>query len=261
MSPSPVFSSDLTLPYSAINATGRIKADWLLNAFQDAASVQCHQFGVSGFDMAPKGLKWVVSQYDIRIHSHLPWLSGLRLRTWRAPWKNLYEVRQFSITAGGEKPFASATGIWILIRSGSGKPVRLSPHLPDAMMQNPADPPELNRISSPLGICHHEIPIQAGFLDLDLNQHVNNCVYLRWAINSLPEPYCFEFAPVRCRVAYLREGFLEDRLVSRIRLSFSGDRLSTRHAIVNSAREQELARIDIDWDRLPPSKGSVSHGN
>ena len=259
MTPSDRFTTTFALPYSAINANGRIKADWLLNLFQDAASHQCRQFGISGFDMAKKGLKWVVSQYDIRIHDHAPWLSELSLSTWRAPWKNLYEVRRFEVTGGGQ-PLISATGIWILIKAANGKPVRLSSHLPEHLMQIQAKAPERLRIHAPLTDFHHETPIQVRFLDIDLNQHVNNREFLRWAVESLPEPHCFSFTPVRCKIVYLKEGLFGQHLVSRVRVAFTETGLQTEHAIVNPEKQLELARISISWASLTESNTRHTYG-
>ncbi|MEH0021087.1 MAG: acyl-ACP thioesterase domain-containing protein [Desulfobacter sp.] len=262
MQPTDVFSRNLTLPYSAINANGKIKADWLLNIFQDAASHQCHQFGVSGFDMVKKQLKWVVAQYQIRIHDQRQWLAPVRLDTWRAPWKNLYEVRQFSLVAQDETPLVTATGIWILIRAANGKPVRLTPHMPQALMQSPApDTPLLVKPSGEFDDYHHETSVRVRFLDLDLNQHVNNRVYLRWAVEALPEPHCFAYTPARCTVSYLREGLYGHTLLNRIRLNFTDAGLSTAHAIIHKDTMKMLARISIEWDKIQPLEGLAPHGS
>ncbi len=245
-----LFATDLALPYSAINANGKIKADWLLNIFQDAASHQCNTFGISGFDMAKKQLKWVVAQYDIHIHDHVDWLSPVRLTTSRAPWKNLYEVRHFSLTSKDGTSLVTASGIWILIKATTGKPVRLKPNLPSALMQISASEPKLFKPPRDFGDFHHETRIQVGFLDLDLNQHVNNRVYLRWAVESLPEPHCFDYTPVQCRVAYLKEGLYGHSILSRIRLEFTPTGLITTHTILNKTTEVELARLSLTWEKI-----------
>ncbi len=251
---SDLFSTDITLPYSAINANGKIKADWLLNIFQDAASHQCHSLGISGFDMAKKRLKWVVSQYEIHIHDHVDWLTPVRLTTSRAPWKNLYEVRKFSLTSEDGASLVTAIGIWILIKADTGKPVRLKPHLPEALMQTTAQEPKLFKPSGEFGEFHHETLIQVGFLDLDLNQHVNNRVYLRWAVESLPEPYCFDYTPVQCTVSYLKAGLYGHTILNRIRLEFTQTGLTTHHTILNEATMEELARLSLNWEKLSLAK-------
>ncbi|WDP88612.1 MAG: hypothetical protein HUN04_02180 [Desulfobacter sp.] len=258
MNKASVFSAPLILPYSAINANGRVKADWLLNVFQDISSQQCSHLGISGFDMAKKQLKWVVAQYRIQIHDAFKWLMPLTLNTWRAPWKNLYEIRQFTLvpeTPPGEEPLpplVTATGIWILIRAESGKPVRLAPHMPAGLLDTPAD--RAPRIEKPARFdeYHHETTFPVRFLDLDLNQHVNNRVYLRWAVETLPEPYCFEYAPARCTVVYKKEGLFGDRILSRIHMDLSGPGLRTEHAIIRQETGEELARLMLEWTKISP---------
>jgi len=251
-----VFSTRLTLPYSAVNANGRVNADWLLNAFQDAAFQQCHALGISGFDMAKKKLKWVVAQYRINIHDAFHGMMPLILKTWRAPWKNLYEIRQFSLGSEQGCPLVTATSVWILIRSENGKPVRLSPHMPPTLMQEPAQTgPDLIRPAdfddfSDFDQFQHETCFPVSFLDLDLNQHVNNRVYLRWAVESLPEPYCFEYTPMKCRVVYRREGLFGDQIQSRVKMILSDARLSTEHSILRQTTGEELARISLEWKKI-----------
>ena len=256
-----MFSTDLPVPYSAINSNGKIKADWLLNIFQDAASHQCHTFGISGYDMAKKQLKWVVAQYDIHIQDHVDLFSPVKLTTSRAPWKNLYEVRQFFLTSKDGSSLVTASGIWILIKAANGKPVRLKPHMPDELMQTTASEPERFKPSGDFGEFHHETRTQVRFLDLDLNQHVNNRVYLRWAVESLPEPHCFDYTPVQCRVSYLREGLYGHTIISRIRLKFTQTGLTTHHTIFNETTKTELARLFLKWARITPIKGLPSHGS
>ncbi|MCG8685550.1 MAG: thioesterase [Desulfobacterales bacterium] len=260
------FSCDITLPYSAINANGRVKADWLLNAFQDAAFNQCYKLDISGFQMAEKQLKWVMAQYRIRIHKQIDWLVPLTLKTWRAPLKNLYEIRRYALvpqTASNNttpsKPLVTATSVWILIKASNGRPVRLSPNMPPHLMTEEAEPCELIKPSKDFGGAHHEMKFPVKFLDLDLNQHVNNRVYLTWAVESLPEPYCFDYAPYQCDVVYLKEGFFNDRILSRIRLEFEKSKLTSDHAIVNESTGEELARLTIRWEKIAPEGPFGNH--
>lgn len=247
-----IFTINLTLPYSAVNANGRVKADWLLNIFQDAASQQCHTLNISSFDMAKKQLKWVVAQYQITMHRPIEMMQPLTLKTWRAPWKNLYEIRQFSLGPEQAPPMVTATSVWILIKAKSGKPVRLGPHMPPFLMQEPAaQPPDLIRPGN-FGEFHHETRFPVRFLDLDLNQHVNNRVYLGWAIESLPEPYCFEYSPIECKVVYRKEGLFGDQIQSRVQMTLVDDQLSTKHSILRQATGEELARINLEWKKISP---------
>ncbi|MCA1787917.1 MAG: hypothetical protein LC657_18240, partial [Desulfobacteraceae bacterium] len=116
-----VFTQKMTLPYSAMGANGHIRIDRILNLFQDIAGIHAHQLGISGFDLAKKNVKWVISRYQIRVHDILKWPQPFELKTWRLPWKNLYELRQFAIVDKEGTTFISALGIWIMINAMNAK--------------------------------------------------------------------------------------------------------------------------------------------
>lgn len=251
-----IFSQTFNLPYSALTIGGRVKMDWLLNVFQDAASTQCHAQGVSGFDMAEKDLKWVVAQYRIQIHKPIDWLTPLVVQTWRAPWKNLYEVRQFRLVAEQEHalenpcPLVTASSIWILIKAANNRPVRLSPNMPSALMKAPVqEPVELIKPDADFAYVDHECSFPVHFLDLDLNEHVNNRVYVRWAVESLPGTLNFEYTPVKCDVIYQKEALAGDTVQSRISMNFEKDLLFTDHVIVRHTSNENLAHLMLTWKK------------
>ena len=254
-----IFSQKFNLPYSALTIGGRVKMDWFLNIFQDAASAQCHAQGISAFDMAKKDLKWVVSQYRIQIHKSIDWMTPLVVQTWRAPWKDLYEVRQFRLMAEQEQalenptPLVTASSIWILIKAANNRPVRLAPNMPASLMTCPAqEPAKRIKPSSDLTHVDHECSFPVHFLDLDLNEHVNNPVYVRWAVESLPDTLNFEYTPVSCDVIYQKEALAADTVQSRISLNFENNLLFTDHVIVRHASQENLAHLMISWEKTGP---------
>ena len=256
-----IFTHKFFLPYSAMTVGGRVKMDWLLNIFQDAASTQCHTMGVSGFDMAEKQLKWVVVQYRIRIHQPFDWMTPLVLKTWRSPFKNLYEVRQFTLHGQdkngreNEALLVSATSIWILIKAANNRPVRLTPNMPAALMQCESEPVELFKPKQGLDRIDHECRFPVHFLDLDLNEHVNNRVYIRWAVESLPGTLNFEYNPVACDVVYQKEALAGDSIQSQVSMEFSGNTLTTNHAIKRPASGDKLAHLILTWKKN--AQGSI----
>jgi len=244
-----VFSQKSQLPYSAIGAGGQVKIDRILNMFQDAASQQCNQLGISGLDMAKKQLKWVMSRYQIQIHKNPQWLEPLELKTWRSPWKNLYELRYFSIVNQKQEELISALGIWILVKAENSKPVRLSPHLPKYLMTPTQSCPELEKNDHDLDVFDHESEFKIRAHDMDLNQHVNNTVYVQWAMESMPLNLLNEFNPVNCTVSFLKESFYPDKIVSKVKIDFFPDTLITRHSIFQISSTLKLANLTMTWKK------------
>ncbi len=143
MSVNPIFSQEQFLPYSVMGASNHVRMDRLLSLFQDAAGIHAHQMGVSGFDLAKKQLKWVISRYQIRVIHPLTWPGPYDLRTWRFPWKNLYEIREFEIVSSEGALCIRALSVWVMVKAENTRPVRLAPHMPPALMERSGPPPDL----------------------------------------------------------------------------------------------------------------------
>jgi len=249
MNLAPIFSQKLQLPYSAIGANGQVRIDRLLILFQDAAAQHCDQLKISGFDMAKKQLKWVVSRYQAQIHRNPEWMEPLEIQTWRAPWKNLYELRQLSIVNQAKEELISALGIWILVKASNSKPVRLIPHLPKALLK-PADScPELIKNDHDLTDYDHESEFEIRVLDLDLNQHVNNTIYAQWAIEALPPEILLKFSPTDCTVSFLKESFFPGTILSCVKIEHHPDTLTTRHSIFLKTTMIKLANLTMKWKK------------
>lgn len=247
MESNPVFERMIELPYSALGAAGKVKMDGLLNLFQDAASSHCHRLGISGSDLATMDLKWVISRYQVEILEDLSLFSPLVLKTRRCPWKNLYELRRFSISDPKGKKLVRALGIWVMIKKTNAKPVRLPFHMPGQLMAVSSEPPDLwENDPHPYGY-DYQTRFKIRYHDLDPNQHVNNSVYVKWALEALPAPYIFEYSP-RCMViSFVKESFYPDNIISRIHIEPGVDHLTSFHSIIHARDKSRLATLTVQW--------------
>jgi medium-chain acyl-[acyl-carrier-protein] hydrolase len=250
MAHDPVFSQKLLLPYSVMGATRHVRMDRLLSLFQDAAGIHAHQMGVSGFDLAKKQLKWVISRYQIRVNQPLVWPGPYELRTWRFPWKNLYEIRRFEMVSPDGVLHVQALSVWIMVRSENTRPVRLSVHMPPELMHSAGVPPELWADTPDRSGWDHEKQLRIRIHDLDLNQHVNNTVYVTWALESLPMPWLFDHVPVTLVVDFLKETFYPGAVTVKTAVSKETEPVTTRHGIFNAAGDAKLAVLHLTWKPL-----------
>ena len=82
--------------------------------------------------------------------------------------------------------------------------------------------------------------------DIDLNAHVNNSVFLIWALDSVPDEFQRDRLPERLKISFLKEVLPQNIISSQCQLS--GDR--SIHSLVNKSDGSECARINIDWKQL-----------
>lgn len=246
----PVFSQKLLLPYSVMGANRHVRMDRLLSVFQDAAGIHAHQMGVSGFDLAKKQLKWVISRYQIRVNQPLVWPGPYELRTWRFPWKNLYEIRRFEMVSADGVLHIQALSVWVMVRSENTRPVRLSGHMPPELMMPTGMPPDLWAIAPKLTGRHYEKQLHIRIHDLDLNQHVNNTIYVTWALESLPMPWLFDHVPVTLVVGFLKETFYPGTVTVKTTVSDDTEPVTTCHGIFNDTGDEQLAVLTLTWKTL-----------
>lgn len=248
----PVFTQNLQLPYSMLGANKHVRMDRILSLFQDAAGFHSHQMGVSGFDLAKKQLKWVISRYQVRMQHRLHWPGPYELKTWRYPWKNLYEIRQFEINSPQGVTQIQALSVWVMVRAETTRPVRLSYHMPPALMDNTAHlTPELWANTPDLTRWDHEKRLHIRMHDLDLNQHVNNTRYLAWALESLPMQWLFDHIPVTLVIDFLKETFYPGTVTVKTAVLDSTEPKTTCHGIFNETGDETVAVLTLTWRSNP----------
>ncbi len=243
----------MVLPYSAMAANNHIRMDRILMLFQDAAAMHALTLKISGQDLEKIGLKWLISRYQIRVHDSLQLAQSVVLKTWRLPWKNLYELRQFTIENTDGTLLISALGVWVMVRAQDSKPVRLPPNMPAALMVKTAPAPDLWPNNPDLSEYDRKKQFHVRMHDLDLNQHVNHTVYVTWAIESLPISWLFRHTPQTLVVSYLKESFYPDVIVVKTTISDTEGSLKTCHAIFHEASGAKLACLTLTWRK-------ISHG-
>jgi len=239
-----------------MDARGLTKIVSIMNFLQDTASEHAHHLGVSSFDLARQNVAWVIYRYHIEIHSYPRWLETVNVSTHRRAWKNLYEVREIHMEKKGEKsPFITARTAWVMVNKKNQRPVRLDRYLPREMLANSLTldpfPPPLK----PWERMDFELFFKVRMHDLDLNDHVNNAIYVEWAVETLPREILEKFRPGAIDVTFQKQAFYGDIIVSRTQITFQETLPMTVHTIAREADQGVLATLHITWkDRRDDEK-------
>ncbi len=239
-----------TIGYAAIGSQGTLKIVSILNFLQDAASEHASKMGVSGFDLAENNLSWVIYRYHINIFKHPAWQDGISIQTSRYPFKNIYEMRKFNIRDGAHEPLVEAVGAWVMVNRKNGRPLRLSRYMPPEMCRSKEkDTPPFSELQKPLSI-DFELPFKVRMHDLDLNGHVNNAIYVEWAVETVPETIISNFQPAKIDVIFQKEALYGDTVISKTEIREKSLKISTYHSIIRKTDDIELARINVGWNPI-----------
>lgn len=254
MNPFEPYEVHLKNRYSYIGPFGRLKITGIFNMLQDVAVEHAFQLKISGMDIAEHNLFWVISRYRLEIGENPKIGDPLYLSTWRTPVNNLYEHRFFKILDNADRTIINAVGQWVMVNRKNGRPCRLATYMPESMLSAPA-----GETDSPFPKIHplDRTDLEYGFKirmhDLDLNRHVNNTVYIEWAVETTPGEILEKYTPETIDVRFFKESFFQDQITSGTRIEWNSGLPFTIHSIRKSDTGDELAGININWKPMEHS--------
>ncbi len=231
-----------------IDTNGRVRPLTLLNYLQDAAGEHAARLGLSVLDLFKRNLTWVLSRYHVRFHAFPSVHSRIRLKTWPSGREGRFALREFQLHDETGTPVVSASTSWMLLDLKTRRPVRVDEYLPDLPINTTraiADQfhslPKLPEVSC-------ELPFRVRHGDLDLNNHVNNVVYVDWALETLPADLIGKLQPAAVEITYRAESYYGDRIISRSMFTAEDSSVSL-HQLVSEKTGKEVARLRVEWQR------------
>ena len=91
----------------------------------------------------------------------------------------------------------------------------------------------------------HQCTVEIRFVDIDAFGHVNNAVYVGWALEATPAATADTLRPADLEVAYRAEAFAGETVLARCAGAAGAGPL--RYEIVREGDGKELARLRIGW--------------
>lgn len=244
-----IFTKTLVIRYSETDNRGNLKVVSLFDHFQDVGSEHAALMGISALHLRAQDYTWVMLKYNVRIHRLPVWNETVTIKTWRYSHKNLYELREFDILDSQGNLLVKALSSWVMMNFTSRKPVRLDRFIPPILMEGrfPVED-DFSRLD-PLKEYDRELPFRVRMQDIDFNNHVNNSVYIGWAVEAVPEDVHRDFRLAQVEITYLDEISYGHIISSRIKAdSHNGDAVFF-HSIACGDTPAELTRLKTVWKK------------
>ena len=239
------FEKDFIVQYYETDQRGFARPVALLNYLQAVGGDHAALLGVSVTDLHKSGHTWVLSRVHLAMERYPRGGSTIRIKTWPVSRESLFTVRDFELFDKGGGLIGRATSSWAVLNLKTRRPVKLDDVLPLYPL-NPeravVDPfntlPLLEQSEYEL-----RLPVLRG--DLDLNRHVNNTVYVGWALETIPAEVDNSFCPSSIEIGFRAEALYGDTVV--IRTTKTEDSRCYIHSIESGSDGRELARLRTRW--------------
>ncbi len=216
----------------------------LLRLLQESATEHANILGVGFEKLLPMNLGWALSKLLLEVDGLPKWGERLYVETWPSIRSKVAAYREFTAKTREGRLVLRARSQWVVFDTLKRKIARLdvlpkwetdeSRPAMDADLSAPIQKPEF--INSRIQSC-------ARTDDIDLNGHVNNAIYLVWALDSLPPDFPCCLVPRTVRINFLEEVMPSD-LVDVI-CSCANNR--SIHSVIKKNDSRECARLSIDW--------------
>lgn len=243
-----VFRKEYAVHTYETDTRGLAKTTSLLNYLQDAAGEHAGRLGLSVLDLFKRGMTWVLSRYHIRLHRYPAMGARLEITTWPSGKGGYFATRDFEVADGAGSPVLSATSSWMVLELERKQPLKVDDviAIPYAVDKRALDDP-FDSLPVP-SKRQSELGFRVGSADLDWNRHVNNAVYVRWALEAVPAEILDSRRVIELEVSYRAETFYGEEVLSAVeRLPDDDGGPAFLHQIVNAATGAELTRLRTHW--------------
>ncbi|MBR7133041.1 MAG: hypothetical protein IKD04_05860 [Clostridia bacterium] len=181
-----IWERNYTLRSGDFDKFDRIKPSAVLDLFQDAAGRHAEEIGVGFEEMISRSYLWVITRVKFKIISEPNRFQNLIVKTWPLAPNRLSYRREYCIeNEKGEKLIVGSSE-WVVVHSEK----RRFLSVPDLYNFENGFYPEM-MFEAKLGKVHDFEAegdahiVNAGFSELDVNNHVNNTKYANYVIDAI----------------------------------------------------------------------------
>ncbi len=224
---------------------GELHVHQLANFLQEAAHYHADGLGFGQEQLVKEGLFWVLSRLAIRIDSMPQRGAELTLTTWVSAIKGMVTERSF-VLYNGEQEVARALSVWFCLAADSQRPVHLPSQYTERMplLAEAALPGGVAKVPPVGDEARQGASFTARHSDIDMVDHVNNTVYLRWAFDDWLSDHPAGTL-TGLQVNFLDQCFLGDQVT--IYTGSSGDQRTVVHEVREATSGKVLCRLQSHW--------------
>lgn len=178
-----IYEKKLSLPYYLTDHNSSLKTSSILRLLTNLSLEQSRDLIKAG-NQEKKDI-WVIYRWNIEIIDLPKSHENIKISTWAVSFKSFYAYRNFEISRRN-KILVKAKSQWLLLNKSKGKILRI-PKKYGQMLGSSSD--EIITDEKIIYICQEDIDYKkskkVNINHLDINQHVNNAIYLDWIISAI----------------------------------------------------------------------------
>ncbi|WP_432662918.1 thioesterase [Wukongibacter baidiensis] len=184
----------------------KVKLSSIFNFMQEVATNHADSLSIGLDELSKEGLFWVLSRVKIEMIEFPKLGDKIKVETWPKGIDKLFALRDFKIYNSEDKVLGKATTAWLIIDSKKMRPKR--PKIFLERVRNFKDEHALLEVPGKILESQSKDIVlnkRAGYMDIDINKHMNNVKYVELILDSFSKDTFNEKQIKEMQVNFLSE--------------------------------------------------------
>lgn len=232
-----------------VNYMHKLLPSRFISYLQDIAMYQSEQIGIGDNYLVENNLSWVIIRYNIKIIKHPKYMDKIKICTFPLYNRKLYAYRKFEAFDENGELISEVDSAWMLIDRNNHKVLKMTDKMIEAYKYKEENNNriEFDNIKSPKDF-DLEKKFSVRYSDIDGNIHVNNTVYVSWAIETMPKETLINYEAKNIELLFKKESRLNDIVTVRCKLNNVDENIEAIHTILNQDGK-ELCLMRSKWEK------------
>lgn len=222
----------------------RLKPSALLDLLQDMGARNIYGTPFGNQELNAQNLGWFLVRYRIEFDKYPQSLSDIKFYTENRGTQRQSAYRDFEAYTTDNERLLRATSYWLMVDLDTKSLVNIEQKFPDITKYQKRENDIILRKLKPIENPDSEVVFHVRYDDLDMNGHVNNIVYMTWAMEALSYEFRNTHTIKAIDIYYKHEVRYGEDVVSAVKINEDN---STEHMIKNASTGEELCLIRVEY--------------
>jgi len=244
-----IYEKKYALNYFDFDKNFKLKPTTLMNFLQDISTLH---FGVRTAHLPKDELPgiWVIVEWQVNLLQMPEFVMDLTVRTEPNYFRKFIAYRRYDIEDDKGKQMGHAISKWAYIDPITKKQINIPKVLNDVFdVEENCEKPGKIEFEEMFGASKHEMTRMTVYSDIDVNHHVNNVTYIKWAIDTLGSELLDHYQLKALKVSFKCEVFEGEPVTIRTEVKKTAQRAVSKHQIIGSD-QAVCVSIQIEWQQL-----------
>lgn len=171
----------------------------------DTSNEQSKELHATSENLMEMGYTWMIYKWRVDFEDMPRENQKIKIVTWASDFMRLNAFREFEVYNEENKKIISASSVFLMVDINKKKPIRIPEEVAEIFgveKKKNFDSIERFKIKGDL---FSEETLKVKSENIDVNNHVNNAVYVDWIVNSMPEEFRKNYKLKSLNIIYHKE--------------------------------------------------------